>query len=130
MVAKHGDACNLGSIPPEEVRNKLQILRKHCEDVGRDYDSVLKTKNNSIILAEDAGALKDKIARFKPDVVSKEEWLRRKIAGTPEEVGEVMKVFVRDGIRYLNVSFPDAETLDGIRLFAREVIPMVKEMQL
>jgi len=39
LVAKYGDYANVtGS--PEEVERKFAILKKHCEDAGRDYDSI------------------------------------------------------------------------------------------
>jgi F420-dependent oxidoreductase-like protein len=43
MVAQYADACNLFSTSPEEVKRKLDILRGHCDAVGRDYDSIQKT---------------------------------------------------------------------------------------
>jgi F420-dependent oxidoreductase-like protein len=42
LVAQYGDACNLyGS--PQVVTDKLAILRRHCETLGRDFDSIEKT---------------------------------------------------------------------------------------
>jgi F420-dependent oxidoreductase-like protein len=41
LVARYADACNL--FPTAEVGHKLDVLRKHCEDVGRDYDEIEKT---------------------------------------------------------------------------------------
>ena len=41
LVAKYADACNLFPVP--DLERKLDVLRKHCEDVGRDYDEIEKT---------------------------------------------------------------------------------------
>lgn len=43
LVARYGDACNLFTTSPEEVRHKLDVLRGHCDTEGRDYDSIRKT---------------------------------------------------------------------------------------
>ncbi|WP_067699239.1 LLM class F420-dependent oxidoreductase [Nocardia jejuensis] len=43
LVAQYGDACNLFASSPQEVRHKLEVLRKHCDDVGSDYDAIRKT---------------------------------------------------------------------------------------
>jgi F420-dependent oxidoreductase-like protein len=43
LVAQYADACNLFATEPDEVRHKLDVLRRHCEDVGRDYDEIAKT---------------------------------------------------------------------------------------
>ncbi|MEU6597542.1 LLM class F420-dependent oxidoreductase [Streptomyces flaveolus] len=43
LVARYADACNLIPGSPEELRHKLDVLRRHCEAVGRDYDTIRKT---------------------------------------------------------------------------------------
>lgn len=43
LVAQYGDACNLFGIGVDEMRHKLDVLRRHCDDVGRDYDTIEKT---------------------------------------------------------------------------------------
>src|SRR5689334_4500208 len=35
LVARYADACNLFDTP--QLEHKLQVLREHCERVGRDY---------------------------------------------------------------------------------------------
>lgn len=57
IVAKFADACNLiGSL--ETIKRKLTVLREHCETVGRDYDSILKTKLCTVIINDDANTAK------------------------------------------------------------------------
>jgi F420-dependent oxidoreductase-like protein len=41
LVAKFADACNLWPTP--ELPRKLEVLRAHCEAVGRNYDEIEKT---------------------------------------------------------------------------------------
>jgi F420-dependent oxidoreductase-like protein len=41
LVAQYADACNLFQTP--QVRHKLDVLKQHCEAVGRDYDEIEKT---------------------------------------------------------------------------------------
>jgi F420-dependent oxidoreductase-like protein len=43
LVAQYADACNLFGESVDGVRHKLDVLRRHCDDVGRDYDSIDKT---------------------------------------------------------------------------------------
>ncbi|WP_243077175.1 LLM class F420-dependent oxidoreductase [Microbacterium sp. SS28] len=42
LVAQYADACNLG-VRDEMPTHKLDVLRAHCDDVGRDYDDIEKT---------------------------------------------------------------------------------------
>jgi F420-dependent oxidoreductase-like protein len=41
LVAQYADACNIFDSP--ELAHKLDVLREHCERLGRDYDQVEKT---------------------------------------------------------------------------------------
>ena len=41
LVAQYADACNL--FAGRDEARKLDILRQHCEAVGRDYDTIYKT---------------------------------------------------------------------------------------
>lgn len=43
LVARYGDACNLFASSTEEVAHKLDVLRRHCDDLGTDYDRIRKT---------------------------------------------------------------------------------------
>ncbi|MFE4962768.1 LLM class F420-dependent oxidoreductase [Streptomyces sp. NPDC056660] len=50
LVAEYGNACNLFHGP--DLARKLDVLRRHCEDVGRDYAEIEKT----VLLPLDPGA--------------------------------------------------------------------------
>ena len=41
LVAEYAQACNL--FPGPDLAHKLDVLRGHCEAVGRDYDEIEKT---------------------------------------------------------------------------------------
>ena len=41
LVAKYADACNL--FATADVGHKLDVLKRHCDDVGRDYDDITKS---------------------------------------------------------------------------------------
>jgi len=41
LVAQYGDACNIFDTPA--LAHKLQVLRDHCERLGRNYDEIEKT---------------------------------------------------------------------------------------
>jgi F420-dependent oxidoreductase-like protein len=50
LVAQYAQACNL--FPGPELEHKLEVLRGHCEAVGRDYDEIEKT----VMIPLDPGA--------------------------------------------------------------------------
>jgi F420-dependent oxidoreductase-like protein len=46
MVAQYAQACNLFDTP--EIEHKLDVLRGHCDAIGRDYDEIEKTVMTSL----------------------------------------------------------------------------------
>lgn len=58
LVAQYADACNLFGRSPGFVRDKLAVLREHCERLGRRYDEIEKTVLTSVDPeTEDAAAV-------------------------------------------------------------------------
>jgi F420-dependent oxidoreductase-like protein len=55
LVAQYADACNLFDLGlgPEGIPRKLEIIREHCEDVGRDYAQIEKTCLARVTLSKD-----------------------------------------------------------------------------
>jgi F420-dependent oxidoreductase-like protein len=47
MVAQYADACNLFTAP--ELPQKFDALKRHCDDLGRDYESIEKTTTLRIL---------------------------------------------------------------------------------
>ena len=44
LVAQYADACNLfAGSGTGEIRHKLEVLRRHCDDLGRDYETIERT---------------------------------------------------------------------------------------
>src|SRR5204863_8532737 len=41
LVARYADACNIR--PSPEIPRQLELLRRLCEQAGRDYDAIEKT---------------------------------------------------------------------------------------
>jgi F420-dependent oxidoreductase-like protein len=57
LVAKYADACNLFELRDEAAfRHKLDVLRQHCENEGRDYAAIEKTTLGTLRLSRDGAA--------------------------------------------------------------------------
>lgn len=58
IASRYANAVNLfGALGAEGLRHKLDVLRQHCEDVGRDYDSIEKTVQVQFNVGEEAPAV-------------------------------------------------------------------------
>jgi F420-dependent oxidoreductase-like protein len=120
IVAKHADACNLfGS--PETVRKKLDILKEHCKTVGRDYDSILKTKLGAIIIDDNSDMVKNRVREtFRG--IPEEQIKEFVIYGTPADVLRQIEILEQVGIQYLIVDLEPSRELEALDTFANKVI--------
>jgi F420-dependent oxidoreductase-like protein len=68
LVARYGDMCNLFDLPgtgfADDLKHKLDVLRSHCEDAGRDYDAIEKTVSTFIEPDEDRARVLDHLAEL------------------------------------------------------------------
>lgn len=64
LVAQYADACNLFGGPSSELEHKLDVLRGHCADVGRDYDEIEKT----VMASLDPGPAGEKVDELLDDL--------------------------------------------------------------
>jgi F420-dependent oxidoreductase-like protein len=62
-VARLADACNVGG-EPDAARHKFEVLRRHCDAAGRDYDMIERTHNNSWLLGRNETAIAAKRERL------------------------------------------------------------------
>ncbi len=58
LVAQYASACNFtDSLDPAFYRHKLDVLREHCDRLGRDYDAIEKTASFTVTEDVDFAAL-------------------------------------------------------------------------
>jgi len=100
LVAQYADACNLfadaGTVEP-----KLDILKQHCETLGRDYATIEKTTLGTIHLAPGQMTAKDIIAECKH------------LAGI--------------GIDQAIFNMPNVHEIAPLEVFGKEIIPAAAE---
>jgi len=114
VVARQANACNLFGTPAE-VRHKLEVLRRHCQAEGRDYDLIERTCLTGLVLGRDEQALKRKAERLNmPD--SAPELM------TASQAAEALDHYAEAGVQLciLRDIRNDQETLD---LVAAELMP-------
>jgi F420-dependent oxidoreductase-like protein len=97
LVAQYADACNILVPDPGESRHKLDVLRRHCDAVGRPFEEIEKTSLIEIDLGRERAA----------DVV------------------ERLRDQADEGIEHVIVNMPDAHVLERLDTIGREIIPAV-----
>jgi F420-dependent oxidoreductase-like protein len=100
LVAKYADACNLFARSGLDVlKHKLEVLRAHCDAVGRPYGDIEKTTLGTVHLAE---------GEMSPQSVV--DW-----CGSLAEIGIDHAIF----------NMPNVHEIRPIETFGEEIVPAV-----
>jgi F420-dependent oxidoreductase-like protein len=102
LVAQYADACNLFfGMEMEALQHKLDVLKQHCETVGRDYAEIEKTTLGGAYLAQGKMSVSDVIEQC------------RALAGI--------------GVQHAIFNMPNVHEITPLEIFGREIIPAVAE---
>jgi F420-dependent oxidoreductase-like protein len=119
MVAQYADGCNLfGGC--ERAGQLLEVLERHCEEVGRDPAEITKTSSMSLLIGESEAAVKKQIemGAISPERVD------ITVAGTPEQILEHVEGFRAVGVEGVTVAMVNAHDLESVELMGRTLAPV------
>lgn len=119
LVAQYGDACNVGG-DLETIKHKFDVIKKHCEAVGRDYNSIHRTSTTVCHMAET-----DEQAQAQIPERVKSMFAGRAgagLIGSPDTIRKRIAEFEAAGVQELIVGFLDRTNPETIRRFAKEFI--------
>lgn len=124
IVAKYADACNLfGS--PETVKRKLDVLKEHCKKVGRDYDSILKTKLGGVLIDNNEEEAKKRVNLILKGM-SEQQIKEYIIYGTADSVLQQIELLEKVGIQYFIVNLEPSRQFDELESFAMNIIEKMR----
>lgn len=106
LVAQYADACNLHG-DPDGIRHKLDVLHRHCADVGRDPAEIRVTRLATLVIttsAQQTGELQNFLARAAgPDALTTSN------LGQPGEVVEQIQALADAGVQEFVFNMPLAD---------------------
>jgi len=103
----------------------MEALQKHCLDAGTRFDSIEKSIEQRIIIRRSKEEI-TKILQEKNVFIPKVDFQSLKrvfIIGTPDECIKRIGEYVDVGVTHFMLWFLDFSSMDGIRIFAKEVMP-------
>lgn len=113
VVARYADYSNFGGTP-EEFARKSEILRGHCEKVGRDESSIRRTWSPEVLIRTSDRELRE-AQQLSIRRESFEAWKAANLIGTPDEVAHKIGTY-RDlgcsGFIPWCVDYPAHDTLE------------------
>ena len=111
LVAQYADACNLHG-EPERIRRKIDVLHRHCEEVGRDPATITVTRLATLVItrsSQQTGELQNYLARAGgPDALADSN------LGQPDEIVAQLHELADAGVEEFIFAMPLADP-DAIR---------------
>ncbi|MFC1996242.1 LLM class flavin-dependent oxidoreductase [Chloroflexota bacterium] len=121
-VAQFADWWNFPGGTSEFYAELLEALKGHCQDVGRDYNEIVKTWAVECVSVAETHAAALELAQvsplYDPDTA---------IVGTPDEVEEQLRRFTDLGVEHFIFRLPDFPRTNTAEMFAREVVPRFQD---
>jgi F420-dependent oxidoreductase-like protein len=115
-VAARADAWNTSGTV-EEVHAKLDILARHCDDVGRDIDTIEKTVSFPAILRDARSAAEDTYRTLLEHNGAADMRGGPVLLGSPAEMADEIRPYAAMGFETVIIRMPapyDRETIDRI----------------
>lgn len=129
QVARLGDMANFGPGPaghcdsPAIARHKHDVLRRHCEDIGRPYGDILRSLfNHWVMVASTQAEIDAKVAHYFPDGLDA-FWGAYLVQGTPDQVASVFQSYVDAGVQHIVCQVLDSQDIETFTLLTQEVLP-------
>jgi len=145
-IARHADVFNSMPASVAGLGQKLSVLRTACDEVGRDFATLGRSLETQLLVCRTDTEIDrcfERMQALKPAELSDQDILvqlkatnpalegygsRRDLEqefliGTPETVRRRVQAYVDLGVSHFMLWFMDFPSLDGMRLFAREVMP-------
>lgn len=103
LVAQYADMCNISG-GADTVRRRLDVLRRHCNDVGRDPSEITTTRLGTLVLTPNA----DETARVTEFLrgIAGDEFSEQFTVGEEHDIVEQVAKLVDAGIDTLIFNMP------------------------
>lgn len=125
LVAQHGDGCNVGGGEEDAIRQKLEVLRRHCDDAGRDYDSIVKSTSVMVWLG-DRAEVERLVALRSRQTGGSADQVHVGYTGEPASVAERLRGLTDLGIDYVILIVPNVAEEGAIDRVGRELLPLLR----
>jgi F420-dependent oxidoreductase-like protein len=126
IAARHADIWNNLAVSQSQLAAKVEVLRRHCDEVQRDPASIEISQQCLVVIAADEAGARDalgKAGRIYGGHMAGGGFEEHGIWGTPEQVIERIERHRRLGCTLFVMEFFGRDTREPARLFAEKVLP-------
>jgi F420-dependent oxidoreductase-like protein len=124
LVATYADMWN-GFGDVETIRHKLEVLRRHCEDVGRDFEEITTTRLGTLIVAATADEADRRRRAWQAERGVDDQGLSARLTwGDVPSVREQARAMLETGLGGLLFNMPAGSSVDDFRLAGEALVPL------
>jgi alkanesulfonate monooxygenase SsuD/methylene tetrahydromethanopterin reductase-like flavin-dependent oxidoreductase (luciferase family) len=117
LVARYAQFCNVSG-DAQRVGHLFEVLRRHCENVGRRFEDVTRSVYLTLIVGADDASVARKREQLESFIPA-----RGAIVGTPAQLIDALAEYAQAGCQYVIFRTPDWLELESIQRFSEQVIP-------
>jgi alkanesulfonate monooxygenase SsuD/methylene tetrahydromethanopterin reductase-like flavin-dependent oxidoreductase (luciferase family) len=117
LAAQYADACNLFG-DPATVAHKVEVLGRHCRDVGRPRAEVAVTHLSDALVGRDGSEVAAAVERCRPPRSSPEAYAVRVNAGTVDDHVGRLRELAEAGVETAIVHLVDLDDAAAVERFA------------
>ena len=123
VVAQHANIWNCPNNVAEQLPQKLEVLKRHCDSIGRDASEIEVSEQTIVVIGKDESDLKQKLGFAKKMLGNVFDIDKTGLVGTPDQLIEQIAKRNRDGVSFFTMMFGDLNSAESIELFAEKVAP-------
>lgn len=130
LVARYAQMWNIPNLEPEKIAEKNKILEQACKKIGRNCAEIERSYVTPLYIKADpaeAKSLLETLADIRKITV--EEARRSVLIGDPAVIRQQVQTYIDAGVTHfiINLRRPGLYDREGVRLFAKEVMPAFRE---
>lgn len=124
LVAKYADGCNIGGGNPDVIKQKIEVLKGHCETLGRDINEItISTSLPNLRLIKD-GEDPNEIPSWVKGSLTPEIYSKQVTAVTADQLSEQIEATINAGANHILLYMAGvAYEHETIYRIANEVLP-------
>ena len=125
IAARHADIWNNLAVSQGELGHKIEVLRRRCQEVGRDPETLEVSQQCLVVIAEHDAAVREALVKAAKIYGGHMGGALEEhgIWGTPEQVIERIERHRGLGCTLFVIEFFGRDTREPARLFAERVLP-------
>jgi alkanesulfonate monooxygenase SsuD/methylene tetrahydromethanopterin reductase-like flavin-dependent oxidoreductase (luciferase family) len=147
-VARYAQGWNTMPLSVSDFRRRLDLVQDACEREGRSFDELEISLELQVIIEPDQESVRQRLremleftpgglAEVEPELAAyargeteaiPESFRATTLIGTPNEVRQQLQEYIDAGADHIMLWFLDAPSTDGMRLFARDVMPAFRSV--